>query len=85
MFVAEILFFSFFFDLFPVLCLFCIILLYLIGPTFFFRSWMNVLFGSSVQILHTLPTDLSSKELIIFTGLIILMFWLGITWQAFVF
>ena len=85
MFVAEILFFSFFFDLFPVLCLFCIILLYLIGPTFFFRSWMNVLFGSSVQILQTLPADLSSKELVIFSGLIILMFWLGITWQAFVF
>ena len=38
MFVSEILFFSFFFDLFPLLCLFLIVLLYLIGPTFFFRS-----------------------------------------------
>jgi len=38
MFVAEILFFSFFFDLFPLLCLVFIVLLYLIGPTFFFRS-----------------------------------------------
>ena len=38
MFVAEILFFSFFFDLFPILCLIFIVLLYLIGPTFFFRS-----------------------------------------------
>jgi NADH-quinone oxidoreductase subunit M len=38
MFIAEILFFSFFFDLFPLLCLFFIVLLYLIGPTFFFRS-----------------------------------------------
>ena len=37
MFVAEILFFSFFFDLFPLLCLFLIVLLYLIAPTFFFR------------------------------------------------
>ena len=37
MFVAEILFFSFFFDLFPILCLFFILLLYLIAPTFFFR------------------------------------------------
>jgi NADH:ubiquinone oxidoreductase subunit 4 (subunit M) len=37
MFVAEILFFSFFFDLFPTLCLFFIVLLYLIAPTFFFR------------------------------------------------
>ena len=85
MFVSEILFFSFFFDLFPLLCLFLIVLLYLIGPTFFFRSWMNVLFGSSIQLLKTLPADLSSKEFIVFNGLIILMFWLGVTWQAFVF
>jgi len=80
MFVAEILFFSFFFDLFPLLCLIFIVLLYLIGPTFFFRSWMNVLFGSSSQMLRTLPADLSSKEFVVFGGLIILMFWLGITW-----
>jgi len=38
MFVAEILFFSFFFDLFPLLCLIFIVFLYLLGPTFFFRS-----------------------------------------------
>lgn len=38
MFVSEILFFSFFFDLFPSLCLLLIVFLYLIGPTFFFRS-----------------------------------------------
>jgi NADH:ubiquinone oxidoreductase subunit 4 (subunit M) len=85
MFVAEILFFSFFFDLFPLLCLIFIVLLYLLGPTFFFRSWMNVLFGSSIQMLKVLPIDLSSKELITFGGLIFLMFWLGITWQAFIF
>lgn len=85
MFVAEILFFSFFFDLFPLLCLFFTVLLYLIAPTFFFRSWMNVLFGSSTHLLKTIPVDLSSKELTVFGGLIILMFWLGITWQAFIF
>jgi len=85
MFVAEILFFSFAFDLFPLLTLILIVLLYLIGPTMFFRSWMNVLFGSSTQLLKTLPTDLTSKELVVYNGLIILMFWLGITWQAFVF
>lgn len=85
MFIAEILFFSFFFDLFPLLCLFFIFLLYLIGPTFFFRSWMNILFGSSIQLVKSLPVDLSSKELVVFGGLIILMFWLGITWQAFIF
>jgi hypothetical protein len=40
---------------------------------------MNVLFGSSIQMLKVLPADLSSKELITFGGLIFLMFWLGIT------
>lgn len=85
MFVAEILFFSFFFDLFPLLCLILIFLLYMIAPTFFFRIWMNVLFGSSLHILNTLPADLTSRELVVFSGLLILMFWLGITWQAFVF
>lgn len=37
-FVSEFLFFSFFFDLFPLLTLFILIFLYLLGPTFFFRS-----------------------------------------------
>lgn len=85
MFVAEILFFSFFFDLFPLLALFLIFLLYLIGPTFFFRIWMNVMFGSSRQLLVASPVDLSSKELLLFTGLTVLMFWLGVTWQTFIF
>jgi NADH:ubiquinone oxidoreductase subunit 4 (subunit M) len=85
MFVAEILFFSFFFDLFPLLCLILILLLYLIAPTFFFRIWMNVLFGASTHMLQVIPADLTSRELIVFAGLLILMFWLGITWQAFIF
>ena len=37
-FVSEFLFFAFFFDLFPLLALFLLLFLYLIGPTFFFRS-----------------------------------------------
>lgn len=37
-FIAEFLFFAFFFDLFPLLCCFLFVLLYLFGPTFFFRS-----------------------------------------------
>jgi hypothetical protein len=32
-----------------------------------------------------LPADLSSKELIIYLGVLILMFWLGFTWQSFLF
>jgi len=34
-FVSEFLFFSFFFDLFPLLALFLLLFLYLLGPTFF--------------------------------------------------
>lgn len=37
-FIAEFLFFTFFFDLFPLLSLFLLIILYLFAPTFFFRS-----------------------------------------------
>jgi NADH:ubiquinone oxidoreductase subunit 4 (subunit M) len=37
-FVAEFLFFTFFFDIFPILSIFFVVLLYLFGPTFFFRS-----------------------------------------------
>ncbi|MCB1712888.1 MAG: hypothetical protein KDH96_10530 [Candidatus Riesia sp.] len=37
-FLSEVLFFSFFFDLFPLLTLFLIPFLYLLGPTFFFRT-----------------------------------------------
>jgi len=84
-FVAEFLFFSFFFDLFPLLCLFLIVILYLLGPTFFFRSWMNVMFGTSTNVLHTVPVDLALKEIVIYGGNLVLMFWLGISWQSFIF
>ena len=38
---------------------------------------MNTLFGLSVNIFKKIPLDLNSREIIIFFGLIILMFWLG--------
>lgn len=84
-FIAEILFFSFLFDLFPLLCFFLLPFLYLLGPTFFFRSWINVLFGLSATIYKTIPLDLNSKEWLIYFGIIFLMFWLGVTWQSFIF
>lgn len=83
-FVSEFLFFSFFFDLFPVMALFLLIFLYLLGPTFFFRSWMNVMFGFSHALTKRLPADLSSREFMLFSGTSILMYWLGISWQALV-
>lgn len=84
MFVSEILFFSFFFDLYPLLTLLFIFLLYLVTPTMFFRSWTNVLFGMSIHFVRRLPVDLVGKELVVYGGLVFLMFWLGISWQAFI-
>lgn len=84
-FIAEVLFFSFFFDLFPLLCLFLLILLYLLGPTFFFKNWINALFGLSLNIFKKIPLDLNTKEFIIYFGLLFLMFWLGFSWQMFIF
>lgn len=84
-FIAEVLFFSFLFDLFPLFCVFLIPLLYLLGPTFFFRSWVNVLFGLSETINKKIPTDLSAKEFILYFNIMFLMFWLGFTWQSFIF
>ena len=84
-FIAEFLFFSFFFDLSPFLTFFFLVLLYLLAPTFFFRSWMNVLFGLSNKIFKKIPLDLNSKEVLIYLGLLILMFWLGLSWQSFIF
>jgi len=85
MFVSEVLFFSFFFDLHPTLCLFYIFLLYLVGPTMFFRSWMLVLFGNSTFLSKTIPLDLTSREVLVYGGLIVLMIWLGLSWQSFIF
>ena len=84
-FIAEFLFFSFFLDLFPLMCLFLIVILYTMAPTFFFRSWMNTMFGFSLFLLKRHPLDLSKKELIVFFFFIFLMFWLGLTWQTFIF
>lgn len=73
-FTAEFLFFTFFFDIFPSLSVFLVILLYLFGPTFFFRSWVNALFGLSTAIFKKIPVDLTAKETIIHFGLAFLMF-----------
>jgi NADH:ubiquinone oxidoreductase subunit 4 (subunit M) len=83
-FVSEFLFFSFFFDLFPILTLFILFFLYLVGPTFFFRSWMNVMFGYSSTLSLKIPADLSTREFMVFASISTLMYWLGISWQALV-
>lgn len=83
-FISEFLFFSFLFDLFPVMCVFLIVLLYLIAPTFFLRTWINTMFGKSLYLTGCTPLDLSSRESIIFLGVPYLMYWLGYSWQSFV-
>ena len=82
-FVSEFLFFSFMFDLFPLLSLFLLVFLYLFGPTFFLRSWMNLMFGYPTTLNSNLPQDLNSRELLLFTGTPFLMYWLGVSWQSF--
>lgn len=83
-FISEVLFFTFVFDLFPIMTLFLIILLYLLAPTFFFRSWFNLMFGKSKALASTIPVDLSTREYTLFFGIPLLMYWLGVSWQAFV-
>lgn len=85
MFISELLFFTFLFDLFPPLFFFLVVLLYLLAPTFVLRTWMNALFGYSDSYNRILPLDLSARELITYSSLLFLMFWLGISWQSFVF
>lgn len=82
-FVSEFLFFSFMFDLFPLLSLFLLVFLYLFGPTFFLRSWMNLMFGYPTTLNSKLPQDLNSRELLLFVGIPFLMYWLGVSWQSF--
>lgn len=84
-FISEILFFSFLLDIFPLFCFILIPLLYFFGPTFFFRSWVNVLFGLSSFINKKIPLDLNSKEFFLFVSIVILMFWLGLSWSSFIF
>jgi NADH:ubiquinone oxidoreductase subunit 4 (subunit M) len=78
-FVSEFLFFTFFFDLFPLLALFLLVLLYLIGPTFFFRSWMNVMFGFSKSLSYKSPADLTTREFLLFSFVSFIMYWLGVS------
>lgn len=84
-FIAEVLFFSFLLDLFPMFYLFLLILIYLFLSSFFFKIWLNILFSSINLSIKKLPIDLEKSELIIFCSLIFLIFWLGSTWYVFIF
>lgn len=69
LFITEVVFFSFLMDLLPQGFLILVILLYILGPIFFFRSWVNLLFGSSEFFYKTLPIDATRLELLLMGGL----------------
>ena len=82
-FISEFLFFTFSFDLLPFISIILFFLVYLLLPTFFFRSWFNFLFSSSTSFYKKIPQDLDSREVLFFSFMIFLLFWLGLTWQVF--
>lgn len=84
-FVAEFLFFSFLIDFFPILAFVLMVLLYLLAPSFFFKNWLNALCGSSNLLSKKICLDLEKKEVLLFFFLSLLIFWLGLTWQIFLF
>jgi NADH-quinone oxidoreductase subunit M len=84
-FISEFLFFTFLLDLFPLYSFFLIILLYLVLAVFFLRLWMNVLFSSVNYSIKALVSDLDKNEFVIFFFLIVLIFWLGSSWQSLIF
>lgn len=81
-FVSEILFFTYLMDLFPILTLLLILFLYLLAPTFFFRSWFNAMFGMSQFFFKQQPLDLTTREFVSLASLEILIYYLGISWQT---
>lgn len=84
-FISEFLFFSFLFDLFPFFCLILMVLLYFFLATFFMKIWMNVLFSSVPHYKNIISLDVDKSEFTIFSFFLILIFWLGNTWQVFLF
>jgi len=79
-FISEFLFFFFFFDLFPFFCFLLFIFIYFILANIFIKIWLNVLFSSIPAGLVQICVDLDKIELLVFSFLIGLIFWLGSSW-----
>jgi NADH:ubiquinone oxidoreductase subunit 4 (subunit M) len=84
-FISEFIFFSFLLDLLPLLFFIVLVLIYLLLACFFFKIWLNILFSSVNNSITVLVVDLEKSEIVIFSYLIGLLFWLGLTWQSFLF
>ncbi len=79
-FISEFLFFSFLFDLFPFFSFLLFIFIYFILANIFIKIWLNVLFSSIPAGLVQICVDLDKIELLVFSFLIGLIFWLGSSW-----
>jgi NADH-quinone oxidoreductase subunit M len=84
-FISEFLFFSFLFDLMPNVSILLLIILYLIVPTIFFKAWLSSLFGLSKFLNNKVKLDLDSKEILLYYSIVFILFWLGLSWQVFLF
>lgn len=78
-FIAESLFFTFMFDLWPLAAFYFFLFLYLFGPLFYFKGWVNTLFSYSYLLSRTLPLDITLRESFLFFGIPVLLYWLGVT------
>lgn len=81
-FISEFLFFSFIFDLLPFFSFIIFIFIYFILANIFIKIWLNILFSSVSIKWNKLILDLDKVELLIFSFLVILIFWLGSSWLS---
>jgi len=84
-FIAESLFFTFMSDLWPTASLYFFILLYLFGPLFYFKGWVSTLFSYSFLLSKRIPLDVTNRESLIFFGIPVLLYWLGVWWPTLIF
>jgi NADH:ubiquinone oxidoreductase subunit 4 (subunit M) len=61
------------------------LLLYIVLAIFFLRLWMNILFSSVSHYKNSIVQDVDKSEFLIFSFFLTLVFWLGNTWQTFIF
>lgn len=83
-FIAEFLFFSFLLDLNLVIFFVLIFILYFYVPVCFFKNWFFLMFGFSQHYSNSSAIgDLDLKEQVLFWFFILMLFWLGFSFQFF--
>lgn len=83
-FIAEFLFFSFLLDLNLVIFFVLIFILYFYVPVCFFKNWFFLMFGFSQHYSNSSAvSDLDLKEQVLFWFFILMLFWLGFSFQFF--